>query len=340
MILTSRLLHRVRRAHAASFVHHLIPMNALQLLTLGLIAFLPLAQGEVLYATDFDDFPVGDNAWAGNEGWVSNDTVSGAQAIDDSIFSGGLGNIASLGFTRPQNTFTSVYRAVNYDPSTGSSIIEIETLFGIEDSTNSRRDYFFLSIYNITGDFLGGLRLSNNESDYGIWRQDGVSNTYTEVDFIRGELHTLVLRIDLEQNTWSALLDDIAMFDEVQFSRTGRTRTFGGLGVEWEVAQGSPFFYGDNWLLLADLHLETVEPPELAINEISRKANGEVTLQWTMGPGYNYRVQHSADGVTWHNNLPDATKSSGSQFEEKATYTDTTAEQAEKRFYRLIRTPS
>lgn len=318
-------------------------MNAPQLFLLALCAALPLAQAEVLYSTDFDDFPVGNNSWAGSEGWVSNDTASGAQAIDDTVFSGGLGSIASLGFTRPANAFTTVYRAVDYDPNDGSPLIEIETLFGVEDSTsftNFRRDYFFFSIYNINGDFLGGLRLSNTENDFGIWRQDGVNDTYTEVDFIRGELHTLVLRIDLEKNTWSALLDDISMFDEVQFTRTARTRTFGGLGVEWQVSAGVSSLYGDNWLLMADLHIETIDPPELAIEEIIRNASGDITLLWVMGPGYNYRVQYSSDGETWLNNLPDSTKSTVSQFEETGTYTDTTAGSAKGRLYRIVRTPN
>ena len=121
----------------------------------------------MLYETDFESFPVGDNKWANFDGWLSNDTSSGAQAIDqDIIVGGGLGRTAALGFKRPNFTFTSVFRPINYDPAVGGNpLIEFQTLFGIEDSTNGRRDNFFISFYNINGNLLASLRLANGNND-------------------------------------------------------------------------------------------------------------------------------------------------------------------------------
>ena len=74
--------------------------------------------GGDLYTTDFEAFPVGDNQWAGTEGWISNDTTSGAQGIvQDFVAELPLGKTAYLGSDPPASVFTTVARPVNYDPA-------------------------------------------------------------------------------------------------------------------------------------------------------------------------------------------------------------------------------
>lgn len=308
------------------------------------------AWSEIIYSTDFDDFPMGDNAWAGFDGWVSNDTSSGAQAIDDGLFSGALGKTAALGFNRPISGFTTVLRAMDYDPAvSGRSLIRFQSLFGIEDSTSLtsfRRDDFFYTFYNIDGDLLASLRLSNKNSEYGIWRQDGSLlhgglESDTGQDFIRGELHDLELLIDLAGNRWSAFLDNIPFFEDAQFNRTGLPLTLGPVAVEWETGTGTPSGYGDNWILVADILVESVDAPvsdpPLKIDLVTRDSSGGLTIRWTAHAGFDYQVEFSDEFRTWSNTLP------GSLFldvttDGPLTFTDSGVGMNERRFYRLVRT--
>lgn len=314
-------------------------------ISLLLIAAGLHAHAELLYFTDFDEFPVGDNRWAGHDGWRSNDLSSGVQAIDDSVLSGGLGHVAALGFRRPSSGFTTIFRSINYDPTSGDSpLVEINTLLGIEDSTqltNFRRDDFFLSFYNMEGDLLASLRFSNTDRHYGIWRRDGSlrfggREHEADFDFIQGELHELSVRIDLRRNIWTALLDGIPLFDEVTFNRTGLTRTLGPVAFEWEIAAGHPSDYGDNWLLVADLRVQTIDltPPPLRFDSIDFGKTGAL-LSWETGPGFAYRVHVSPDGRNWK---PMGSAHS-SLFPQFLSVIDPGSTSYRHRFYRLSRTP-
>lgn len=321
----------------------------LSLLTRTISLLLVLAalqsRAELLYFTDFDEFPAGDNRWAGYDGWRSNDLSSGVQAIDETVLNGGLGQVAALGFRRPQNTFTTIFRSINYDPSPSDSpVVEINTLLGIEDSTqltNFRRDDFFLTFYNMEGDLLASLRFSNTDRHYGIWRRDGSlrfggREHDTNFDFIQGELHELSIRIDLQRNLWTALLDGIPLFDEVPFNRTELPRTLGPIAFEWEIAAGHPLGYGDNWLLVADLRVQTIDlrPPALRFTNITYGPSGAV-LSWESGPGFSYRVQVSTDGKNWK---PLGSPHS-SLFPQFLSIIDPNSIKDRSRYYRLSRIP-
>jgi len=71
----------------------------------------------------------------------------------------------------------------NHDPATeGSATIEIDTLIGIQDSTNGHSDSFFVSLYNQQGQFLPAIQLTNENQLYQIWRDDGITNTNTNTN--------------------------------------------------------------------------------------------------------------------------------------------------------------
>jgi hypothetical protein len=117
-----------------------------------LLFLIHTIQGEILYDTDFDTFPAGPNNWSGNDNWISNDSISGAQTIDSNVLPGLL-NTATLGFSQPTSQFTFVALDLDYDHiASEKPIVEINTLIGIEDSTNDQRDDFYLTIYNTVGD--------------------------------------------------------------------------------------------------------------------------------------------------------------------------------------------
>ena len=105
----------------------------------GVLLSLPIA-AQNLYVTDFESFTPGPDQWVGTEGWLGNGTGVGAHGIDEDLLPT-LGKTAYLGFNQPASTFTFTAQPFNYDPGAqGKASIYVDTLLGIEDSTNSRYD--------------------------------------------------------------------------------------------------------------------------------------------------------------------------------------------------------
>ena len=231
-----------------------------------LLLLISILKGEIIYETNFDDFTIGPNKWAGNNGWISNDFTTGAQAIEEDLLPALL-NVATLGFERPNSDLTFVGLNLEYDHvATGKPIIVIDTILGIEDSTNNQRDDFYLSIYNAGGDRLASIRFDNQDPDdlnsqFGIWREDGVNQFDTQLDFIPGELYNLVATIDLNDNTWTADVDGIPLFDNAQFSNTEGPLNLGFISYEWDLTAVTTLQHGDNFLLVADILVEALDDP-------------------------------------------------------------------------------
>lgn len=310
-----------------------------------LLLISPLLQAEILYETDFDDFPVGANQWGRNDGWVSNDITSGAQTIDPDALPALL-NTATLGFQRPNNDKTLVALDLGYDHvASGSPIVEIDTLLGIEDSTNNRRDDFFLWIFNSSGDRLASIRFDNQlptafNSEFGIWRENGTNQFDTQFDFIPGELFNLVATIDLENNTWSADIGGIPLFDNQQFTNTGNPINLGFLAFEWDLTfNTTTLLYGDNFLLVADLTVQSIiEIPELNVTH-SFDSSSNVTLNWDTVVGWDDQVEYSSDLITWQDDLPNSTFESVT-VSSSVSFSDESAGKGPVRFYRVKRTPA
>jgi hypothetical protein len=304
---------------------------------------VPLTAAE-LYFTDFENFTVGDNRWANTDGWVSNDTTSGAQGIDqDLIIGGGLGKTASLGFNRPANTTTTVARPVSFNPATtGVTVVEIDTLLGIEDSTTLFRDDFYLSLYNGGGSLLASIRFDNQSpsaigSQFGIWREDGLYQFDTGIDFIHGEIFNLYARIDLAANTWSADIDGVPLFTDAPFTATPAALNLGYLAFEWKLTSTlTTLSHGDNFLLVADIAVRSVPTgAEPFTATLAHAAGGDDTLAWPADPGFIYQVEYSTDLATWFDDLPGSEFTAGTT---PSTMTYVAAPAPPPRFYRVRRT--
>jgi len=306
------------------------------------LLFVRPIHGDILYDTDFDSFPAAANTWSGTEGWISNDTTSGAQSIDANVLPALL-NTATLGFTKPTSLFTFVALNLEYDHITnGEPIVEIDTLIGIEDSTNNQRDDFYLSVYNSDGDRLASIRFdnespSNTNSQFGIWRENGTTQFDTLFDFAPGELFNLIASIDIEKNTWTVSTDDVSIFENVQFSNTTNPINFGFLAFEWELTAPSTSNHGDNFLLVADINIQSFSrQPDLEVT-FQLNSLGEINLNWQTAVGWTDQVEYSSDLETWSDDLPESTFESidSPTF---ITFSETKDPAVNSRFYRVKRT--
>jgi hypothetical protein len=264
-----------------------------------LLALPARAPAVTLYATEFEEFAVGADRWVGTNGWQGTSAGVGIHGIDQDQIPG-LGKTAFLGFKRPKSTFVTVFRAALYNPATNQCPnLQFESLLGIEDSTNGRRDSFFISFYNIAGYLLASIRFDNVDASYGIWRLDASQQVDTGMDFIRSELHLLNTDIDLFNNVWSADLDGIPLFTGATFNATGVDRDLGFVAAEWQLSSSSTNQYGDNWMLVADWAVRAI-PSSLPFQiDFAGISNGAVSLGWTGTYGFSYAVENADSSFSW-----------------------------------------
>ena len=277
------------------------------------------AFGGTLYSTDFEAFNVGDNQWSANSSWGSDNTRSGVDFIDDLAFNQALGKTAGLGLNRPSRDRVRILTQTPHDHVTsGESIIEIETLISVKDSDNSFRDDFFFSIYNSSGVRLASIRIDNEDpaasgSNFGFWREDGISQFDTESDFIHEELYDLFMIIDLASNTWSASISGLPLFENATFTNaaSGSEINLAIVGFEWDLVSGIPLFHGDNFLLVADLRVISKAPNRIPELKIELDENLDPVLVWNGFAGKTYQIEYSdtlASG-SWKDDLPNSTLS-------------------------------
>jgi hypothetical protein len=326
------------------------PISFFMLRAFSLILLLPIlastpSRAGTLYATDFDSFPAGDNLWAGTQGWLSNNNTGGVQGIlQDPVKDLPLGKAAFIGFNTPAAALTVVYRPMNFDPvASGQPRVEFQSLLGVQDSTNGRRDRFHLTFYNIGGDFLAALTFDNTNAR--VLSDDGSTVRDSGVTFLKGDpllglaaLQLLHVGIDFHLNRWSASLDGVPLFDRT-FTVTGKPLTLGTVAVEWEIPSGSPALAGNNWLLVADWLLASIPPGPFQLLGVARDAVGTATVTWPGHPGFDYQVEDSTDLVAWGKALP-GSKISANPTEGVLSFSDPTAATRSKRFYRVVRTPA
>ncbi|MDB4544916.1 hypothetical protein N9Z83_03135 [Akkermansiaceae bacterium] len=308
-------------------------------------ALLHSAHATLLYSTDFENFTVGDNQWAGTDGWVITDNANGISFIDNTGFGGALGNHAALGLKQPGSTNrVSVLKQITHNhTSNGESIITIDALVSIRDSSNGRYDRFYLSFFNADIKRMATIRFDNREIPFGIWREqaniDGSSLLQfdTLTDFIHEELDELFISIDLANNTWSASLSGLPLFENAPFTNAANPAdiNLGAVGFEWQISATGPAGHGDNFLLVADFAVNSFNPEDPIPPTLNLIYNGgsSATISWPAKAGASYQIEYSDDLETWFDDLPNSTfnniSSSG-----PLTFTDEAAPAT--RYYRVV----
>lgn len=292
-------------------------------LLLALSFIIHSAQATLLYSTDFDNFTVGDDQWAGTDGWAITDSASGISFIDNTGFGGALGNYAALGLEQPTNRRVSVLKQILHDHTTaGESIIRIDALISVRDSSNNNYDDFYLSFFNANAKRMATIRFDNQDSEalntrFGIWREQANIDSSTSAqfdtltDFIHEELDELFISINLTSNTWSASLSSLPLFEDAAFTTATNPAdiNLGYVGFEWQVSSSSVSQHGDNFLLVADYAVNSYGPADLAAPTPTLTHDGgtATTLTWDGVTGKSYQVEYSGDLENWFSDLPDST---------------------------------
>lgn len=132
----------------------------------------PAASTGDAYSTGFETFTTGNDTIIGTDSWTG--TYAGwklhgvMSETEHKVV--GLGNAAFIGGFATTVTGTSksvyVHRPVSLDPlALGQEVATFSVVFGIKDSTTSKRDNFEFRIYNQSGSLLAGIQFDNSTLD-------------------------------------------------------------------------------------------------------------------------------------------------------------------------------
>lgn len=249
----------------------------------------PFCLGQTIYATEFEEYEDGAEDL---DDWIGNSSGTGSYGLDYDLVSG-LQNSAFLGFERPAQSLVTLVKAHDFDPVTaGTPTVILESLLGIEDSTNGRRDTFSIVFLNTSGDLLASIQFRNDDDVYGLWYSDGVKIRDSSLDFVRGELQLLTIEIDFAINRWSVQLDGIDVIRNVVFHAGNKAIDLGFTGAQWDLTSNVTLGYGDNYLLIADWYVRAVPTTPFKVFGLSRAGIVNEIL-FEPEAGFSYQLQTS-----------------------------------------------
>lgn len=335
--------------------------------TFALLTFAASALGGELYYTGFENFSTGYDTIVGTDSWLGSTAFSGLKmsGVDAETTHGivGIGNAAFIGGNSSPTPVAAgrsinVRRNVNVDPvALNEEILTFRSLVGIKDSSPSgfttRRDNFEFAIYNQSLQLLASIQFDNSTIDSTtqsprriIYRTQWNTTTSrfdlvnTNAVFLHDTLQQLELRINFRTNRWSMSLDGISIFADSTFHSGSRTRNLGPIAAQLQIVGSSTTGTpqpGDNYMLFDDwlVRSDSLPIPKPALSR--NPSSGAVTLTFAQEAGYSYQISWSASLSSWISNLQ-GSPFTASVTNDLATFTDSSAASATRRFYRITRT--
>ena len=259
----------------------------------------PASVRTVLYSTGFDTFASGVDKLVESDKWLGSTSSKGVHGVD-AEGSGGIGQSGYIGRNRPAPsvTFVSVRNAVDYDPfaaaETRGEVMEFFGLIGVADSTNGKRDNFYVTVYDSENRLLGAVNFDNTQERFGIYKYDGSNYERSPVGFVRGRWYELFIRVNFATGRWSAELNHLPIFEDALIDFTGKSRQLGAVAVEWEISDVSK--PGNNWMLFDEwlIQVATTPPPVPTLS-----VGSNLSITWASEAGYFYELQSSGDLISW-----------------------------------------
>lgn len=258
--------------------------------------------GAVIYQTGFD----------AAEGYVANSPLGGqgnwvAYPPDFSypgqgVVSTSSGQQGYVGKGDPgTGSFNSVIQFIEVEQEPGT-VMELTTKITIVDSTDLKRDFFYLDVSNIYGYWLLSLRFDNSTRRIFYYSISTGSFVDTGLKFSRGTPFDVKIIMDFHANRWSASTNGLVLVNSVSIVPEGSpiSLNLGSLSASWFVENLSR--PGDNYMLLDEI---SIVQKGLAVPatpaDVNALASGsqQIIVYWGGGPlADEYEVQHSADGIT------------------------------------------
>lgn len=227
-----------------------------------------------IYETDFGYFSKGFNTLDGFDGWTSSDSVSGSGT--SGIFEAEEGNLAAwVGYNPTNRTQVSVYRNVDVPASVG--VVEFSVDLWIQDSTSDNHDNFRFEVWNRNQQYLGCIEFDNQTLS--IYRGNGAGLFNTGIEFQNGVPYALSATINLEQQIWTAYLNDQLLFKDQPITQTQSVVDLGSIDAVWKIRQpGNP---GDNFMGFDNYRIATSKlvPVITSPGQKQAEANGNFDYQ-------------------------------------------------------------
>jgi len=210
---------------------------------------------QVLYQTGFElseGFDTRFTLW-GQKGWIYDG--SGGNGIITNYFEG-YGQQAFLGYSPPaaaENSM-SVWYPLSYNPATNNlHRVEFSVLMMIVGSANGHHDDFRWSIYNASSTRLCTLDFDVSTKLISYALDDEKGYVSTGYSFNTNVLYELTLEMDFKQNSWTAIINGLAVVTSLPLTTSGQPLTLGDVDAVWEVLK--PGLAGDNYLIFDDYRL-------------------------------------------------------------------------------------
>jgi hypothetical protein len=227
-----------------------------------------------IYETDFEYFSKGFNTLDGFDGWTSSDSVSGSGT--SGIFESEEGNLAAwVGYNPTNRTQVSVYRNVDVPASVG--VVEFSVDLWIQYSTSNNHDNFRFEVWTRNGEYLGCIEFDNQTLS--IYRGNGAGLFNTGIEFQNGVPYALSATINLEQQIWTAYLNDQLLFKDQPITQTQSVVDLGSIDAVWQIRQqGNP---GDNFMGFDNYRIATSKlvPVITSSGQKQAEANGNFDYQ-------------------------------------------------------------
>lgn len=276
---------------------------------LFLAGILPSHGGET-YFTGFESFTAGDDTIIGTDSWTGSYAAKQFHGVMTEAEHGvtGIGNAAYIGgyetTVAKSASGNAVYvaRPVNVDPvALNEEVVTFSVVFGIKDSTTTKRDNFEFLFYNQSSTLLGGIQFDNTTLDsttgkprrliYRLsWNAATSSYQYvlTGFNFLPEALETLQCRVNFKTNVWTVSLSDVPIFENVPFYTGTADKNLGFVMAKMAVASTTTnaISPGDNYMLFDDYTVRTdAVAPAISLEQPSGTALTSGTSSIGFGSG-------------------------------------------------------
>jgi hypothetical protein len=221
------------------------------------------------------------------------------------LFSGyfaGEGQHAYIGLFPPDvgDDQLSVWRPINFTPSTNIPIVKFSVLMSIVDSTSTNYDDFYWSIYNAQNNRLFTLDFFNEDLRI-YYALDGTNNfVWTGRTFTNDVDYTLVITMNFTQNSWGATLNGTALVTNRPITTTGAPLNLGDVDAVWVINTFNPT-NGDNYMAFDNYQItaEVVPPPAPRLQVLGRTGDGQFLLRVLGQTGARFAIEATTNLSQW-----------------------------------------